>query len=89
MHRNGKPVRKCHGCGLNLKDHCGLFENPREQWQRHNGCPGYGNEEMLLKHQAMQAKMLRDQANKDKRKEGVREQCPEHYNGDRHVALTR
>ena len=46
MRPNHKPVRKCHGCGLNLRDHCGVHEYPREMWKR-GKCPGYKNEELL------------------------------------------
>ena len=38
-----KPVRKCHGCPLNLGTHCWGYSNPRAQWQRRRGCPGFSN----------------------------------------------
>lgn len=47
--RVGKPVRKCYGCGLNLRKHCGVFENPAEMWTK-GTCPGYQNEELLAQY---------------------------------------
>ena len=44
MRRRHKPVGKCHSCRLNLDDHCWIYENPREQWQKHQVCPGFEND---------------------------------------------
>jgi hypothetical protein len=38
-----KPVRKCHGCPLNLRTHCWGYSNPRAQWQRRLGCSAFAN----------------------------------------------
>jgi len=38
-----KPVRKCHGCGLNLGDHCWLYAYPRGQWRGERCCRAYGD----------------------------------------------
>jgi len=40
---HGKPVRKCHGCGLNLGDHCWLFAYPRGQWRGERCCRAHGD----------------------------------------------
>ena len=55
MKPSPKPVRECHGCGLNLDDRCGVYDSPREIWRRHTLCPGYKNEVMLHSYLAEQA----------------------------------
>jgi hypothetical protein len=59
MKPNHKPVRKCHGCGLNIFDHCGVYDVPREMW-KHRTCPGYQNEEMLQQFQKALAQAQAD-----------------------------
>ena len=56
MKPSPKPVRECHGCGLNLTDHCGVYAAPRETWRHHTICPGYKNEAMLGSYLTEQAK---------------------------------
>lgn len=56
MKPSPKPVRECHGCGLNLGSTCGVYPNPREMWKRHETCPGYKNEELLRRYQEDQAR---------------------------------
>lgn len=43
MRITSKPVRKCHGCLLNLGDRCWGYRFPQRQWRRRGGCPGYDN----------------------------------------------
>ena len=88
MHVSAKPVRKCHGCGLNLGNRCGVFENPRLMWERHAVCPGYKNEKMLAEYLAAEA---RKQANlkKEKRRLAAKMQhAVPHHAGDQHVIIT-
>ena len=40
-----RAIRKCGKCKLNLRTHCGLFDNPRAMWHNHRKCPGYMKEE--------------------------------------------
>jgi hypothetical protein len=40
MKRHLKPVRKCHGCLLNLGDHCWIYQYPRGQWRAWHHCRG-------------------------------------------------
>jgi hypothetical protein len=88
MHRSRKPVRKCHGCGLNFGDYCGVYENPHMVWQRHAVCPGYKNEPMLMEYEAELARR-NVQAAKEKRKLVAKERQTEtHKNGDQHVVIT-
>jgi len=82
MHRNGKPVGKCHGCGLNFRDHCGVFEDPRGMWTSRRSCPGYRNEQMLAEYTKRQA---REQAESEQ--PARRADDREHHNGDRHVIM--
>ncbi len=43
MQYHQKPVRKCHGCGLNLGTHCWLFAYPRGQWRGERQCRAHGD----------------------------------------------
>jgi len=75
MKRTNKPVRKCHDCGLNLGDHCGMYPVPKKMWQRHS-CPGYKNEDMLSQYEAEQAKHPPDAA-KEMRREVAKQRASE------------
>ena len=87
MHLSAKPVRKCHGCGLNFGDHCGVFESPHLIWQRHAVCPGYKNEKMLADYLIAQAKKQAD-LRKEKRREVAKLRRSEtHHAGDQHVVM--
>lgn len=83
MHRSNKPVRKCHGCGLNLADHCGIYEVPHQVWQRHSVCPGFKNDKMLAEYMDSEAKR-QDKLQKQKRQvmAQLRHGVP-HFNGKR------
>jgi GTP-binding protein HflX len=39
-----QPVAECHGCPLNLRDHCWIHADPRAEWQRRSGCPSRDDE---------------------------------------------
>jgi hypothetical protein len=83
MHRSNKPVRKCHGCGLNLADHCGIYESPHQLWQRHAVCPGFKNDTMLAGYLDSEAKK---QAKLQKEKRRIMAQMRQgisHNNGKR------
>ena len=54
MRRSNKPISKCHSCKLNLGDHCWVHENPREQWQQNERCPGFENDELYAQFDAWQ-----------------------------------
>jgi len=56
MHRTHKPVRKCHDCGLNLGDRCGVFEYPHDKWHNGHKCSGYNNADLLQEFLDEQAK---------------------------------
>jgi len=89
MHRSRKPVRKCHGCGLNLGDHCGVFEWPHDMWRNHRRCPGYMNQELLAEYRARQERAPRKNPKKEKRKQVAKvRHTTTHLDGDRHTFLS-
>ena len=51
MKRSRKPIGKCTGCELNLRDHCAVFEWPRDQWAK-GKCKGYNDPELIAQHKA-------------------------------------
>ena len=57
MKEHSKPVRKCHSCGLNLGDRCGVYPVPRSMWH-HRTCPGHGNQAMLEAFEKVRAETL-------------------------------
>ena len=80
MNKKGKPVRKCHGCILNIGEHCAIFNEPHDKW--HNSkCSSYNDKELyrkyledLEKHHQKDSKKLR--------KETAREHnTEEHHQG--------
>jgi len=80
MKPNKKPVRKCHGCGLNFGDWCGVYQFPRHMWH-HRSCPGYKNEDMLRQYEAEQARHPVDKR-KQMRRELAKQRATEpHYQG--------
>ena len=50
MRHNTKPVRKCHGCELNFRTHCGYYAEPFRMWLA-GPCPGYNNRQLIAKMQ--------------------------------------
>ena len=86
--RSEKPVRRCHDCGLNLGDRCGVYGAPREMWHRHT-CPGYKNEEMRLGYEAEQAKHPADAAGQVRRAVAKRRASEPHWQGVPRSGLNR
>jgi len=80
MKSSHKPVRKCHGCGLNLGDHCGVYPVPKKMWH-HRSCSGYKNEDMLSKYQAEQAKHPPDPAKEMRREVAKQRASGPHWQG--------
>ena len=80
MKPNHKPIRKCHGCGLNHGDRCGVYEIPREMW-RGRSCAGYKNEQMLREYEAELARHPAD-PDKQRRREVAKRMASEpHWQG--------
>jgi len=88
MHRSRKPVRKCRGCGLNFFDHCGVYQNPHDQWHNRKRCPGFMNEVLLEEYRRKQ-EQISDKKGRARRKKELTMADVERQNGDRHVAITR
>ncbi len=49
MNRKGKPARKCHGCILNLGNHCAVYEDPHNKWH-HSKCSSYNDKDLYDKY---------------------------------------
>ena len=84
MHRHPKPVRKCHGCGLNFRDHCGIYDCPRAMWER-GRCPGYQNAELLAHYERQQTSQAPDKRERRRVTQRLRAAEP-HYQGHRDPA---
>jgi hypothetical protein len=88
MHTTCKPVRKCNGCGLNFRDHCGVFDNPHDMWHSsRKKCSGYGNDVMLAEYEAREAKKQVKEKKEQRKVEARERQATQHQNGDRHVSM--
>ena len=87
MRSSPKPVRKCHGCPLNLGKSCGVFASPHEQWAK-GKCPGYMNEELLKRYQEDIAKHPADPAKVERQERAKLTRTEPHHDGDRHVLLS-
>ena len=83
MHRTPKPVRKCHGCPLNLGPRCAVYESPHEQWHSRDKCPGYMNDAMLREYEARMAHPKSDHGRSDRRQKMKIAQTEVHYSGKR------
>jgi len=88
MYRNGRrPIRKCGKCKLNLKTHCGLFDDPHDMWNRHRKCPGYMSEEHYQEYLRIQERTEQERQSKQSlfiRREGAKLRHTEpHYDGRR------
>ena len=82
MHKSPKPVRKCHGCKLNLGDHCGVFPNPHKQWQAVK-CKGYKNDELYRQYLDDQARRPPDDSKELRQKSARLAKTEPHHDGTR------
>jgi len=74
-----KPVKECHGCGLNLGEKCGVYESPHEMW-RHRKCSGFKNEAQLAEYLAQKAKTEDERKAKRRATAHLRATAP-HFQG--------
>ncbi len=82
MHKSPKPVRKCHGCKLNLGDRCGVFPDPHKQW--HPGkCGGHGDEELYQRYLEDQEKHPPDSRKQERRRRARLAKTEPHHDGTR------
>lgn len=87
MRSGPKPVRKCHGCPLNLGKSCGAFSSPHDQWAK-GKCPGYMNEDLYRRYVEDIARRPADMAKEERRERARQARSMPHLDGDRHVFLT-
>jgi len=81
MNMTKKPIKKCNGCPLNFKSHCGVFEIPRQMWAR-GKCPGYFNDELLISFKATQAQIAaKEQARRRRQEVQALRKTEPHYSG--------
>lgn len=83
VHTDRKPIGKCHGCPLNLKRSCAVFENPSKQWSHsHNGCKGYMNEALYRRYLEEQGHEEPQKSRKQMRREKMNNlKTVEHQDG--------
>ena len=80
MQRSQKPCQKCHGCGLNLGDHCGIYPQPKDMWH-HRTCPGFKNEDVLLQFESEKRKHPPDQSKQLRRETARQRDAEPHWQG--------
>ena len=75
---SAKPVRKCHGCLLNLGDHCWHYRYPRGQWRHGRTCSARDNTDLHAQFREWQEaptyatrRELRQRYFRTKRRKGV------------------
>ena len=80
MNRKGKPVRKCHGCILNIGEHCAIFEEPHDKW--HNSkCSSYNDKELYHKYLEDLEKHTQNNAEKERKEVAKQHKTEEHHQG--------
>jgi hypothetical protein len=79
MNVTRKPIKKCNGCPLNFKRNCGVYEIPRQMWER-GTCPGYNNEELLMNYRIAQENIAAKEEARRRRREiqALRKTEPHH-----------
>ncbi len=82
MHSKGKPVRKCHSCILNLKDHCAIYAEPHDKWH-HSKCGSYNNRELHREYLEYTSKHPESYAKKVRRNTARIHNTVEHHHGMR------
>ena len=82
MHKKGKPVRKCHGCILNIGDSCAIYEEPHDKWQ-HSKCTSYNDQELYRKYKEGLEKYPEDDAKKQRREAAKKHKTEEHHQGNK------
>ena len=87
MKVNHKPVRKCHGCGLNFGDRCGVHESPRQVWKR-GRCSGYKNVELLAQYTAELERRQAKAAKEERRMKMKLRQTEGHWQGVRSMGAS-
>ncbi len=82
MHKKGKPVRKCHGCILNIGDRCAIYEEPHDKWH-HSKCTSYNDQELYRKYKEDLEKHPEDDAKEQRRETAKKHKTEEHHQGNK------
>ncbi len=82
MHKKGKPVRKCHGCLLNIGDHCAIYKEPHDRWH-HSKCASYNDQELYQKYKEDIEKHPEGDAKKQRREIAKKHNTEEHHQGNK------
>lgn len=80
MNRKGKPARKCHGCILNLGDHCAVYEDPHDKWH-HSKCSSYNDKELYNKYLENLKKHPPKEAKEHRKESAKNHNTEEHHQG--------
>jgi len=89
MNVTKKPIRRCNGCQLNLRSHCGAFGVPRLMWDR-GKCPGYNNEEMLMRYKATRGMVIQAKQEARRKRQEVQalRKTEPHHSGQMYTVVT-
>ncbi len=80
MHRKGKPARKCHGCILNLGDHCAIYPEPHDKWH-HSRCSSHNDRGLYNEYLEYTSKHPENNAKKVRRNTARTHNTMEHHHG--------
>ena len=86
MKRMVKPVRHCHGCGLNLGTRCGIYEDPHEMW-RNRTCPGHMNQTMFDEYNERVCREEAGERKRQRRQTAKARATEDHHQGTRQSAI--
>ncbi|MBS1259398.1 MAG: hypothetical protein MAG551_02468 [Candidatus Scalindua arabica] len=82
MKRKGKPVRKCHGCILNIGERCAIFDEPHDKW--HNSkCSSYNDKELYRKYLEDLEKHPQSDAKIQRKEKAKLHNTEEHHQGNK------
>ncbi len=82
MYKKGKPVRKCHGCILNVGNRCAAYEDPHDKW--HNSkCTSYNDQVLFQKYKEDIEKHPENEAKKQRKELARKHNSEEHHQGQK------
>jgi len=78
--RSYSPIGKCKGCPLNLKKSCGVFPNPKAEWDK-GKCKGFMNEELHAEYLKQQSEFHAKTPKEIRQEVAKRRKSEPHYDG--------
>ena len=75
-----RPIGKCKGCPLNLRKRCGVFQDPKEQWDR-GKCKGFMNEELHAEYLQKQSEFHAKTPKEIRQEKSRRNKTEPHHDG--------